>query len=350
MRYSSKKQRWSWKKRFLVALCVILSLILAALIALTAFLQDKFDRLNRVDGPQETLSQDQVPDETDPVDPGYTGPTLHPDDVIWGDDPTDIIGGDHLVNILLVGQDRRPGQGRQRSDAMILCTFNTDTKTLTMTSFLRDTYVQIPGYQDNRLNVPYVLGGFPLLNETLEVNFGIHVDANVEVDFSGFAGIIDAMGGVDMELTSAEAEYLNRRGNWDVPGVYNWSLTAGMNRLTGEQALAYSRIRYLDSDFGRANRQRKVLTALVEKCRDLSLLELNSLIDTLLPYVTTDMSNSQITGYVMSLFPMLADCTIATQHIPADNAYTPTMIRGMSVLLPDIEKNREILYNSLMGG
>lgn len=351
MRHSTKKQRWSWKKRLLVVLCVILSLILALLLAVTAYLQDKFDRLNRVpSGSQETLSPEDVVDETDVADPDFTGPTMNPEDVIWADGPSQTIDGDHIINILLVGQDRRPGQGRQRSDAMILCTFNTDTKALTMTSFLRDTYVQIPGYQDNRLNVPYVLGGFPLLDEALEVNFGVHVDANVEVDFSGFASIIDAMGGVDLELTSAEADYLNRRGNWDVPGVYNWSLTSGMNHMTGEQALAYSRIRYLDSDFGRTNRQRKVLTALVEKCRNLSLLELNSLIDTLLPYVTTDMTNAQITGYVMELFPMLADCVLSTQHIPADNAYTLTMIRGMSVLLPDLEKNREILYNSLLIG
>lgn len=345
-----KRHPWSLKKKLLVALCVVLSIILAMLIAITIFVGDKFDRLNRVPGTGETYAQTDVPDETDQVDPDFTGPTMDGSDVTWGEDPTETVGGEHIINILLVGQDAREGQGRQRSDAMILCTFNTGTNTLTMTSFLRDTYVQIPGYSDNRLNVPYVLGGFQLLDETLELNFGVHVDANVEVNFAGFAHIVDAMGGVNIELTSAEANYLNKRGNWDVPGQYNWKLTKGMNKLTGEQALAYSRIRYLDSDFGRTNRQRKVLTALINQCRDMNLLELNKLVDTVLPYVTTDMTNAQITGYMMELFPMLSSVQINTQHIPADNAYTLTMIRGMSVLLPDLEKNRQILFESLMGG
>ena len=343
-----KKQPWSLKKKILAALCVVLSIILLMLIAITVFVGDKFDKLNRVPGSGETYAQTDVEDETDAPDPDFTGPTLDPGDVNWGGEPTATVGGDEIINILLVGQDARAGQGRQRSDSMILCTFNTGANTLTMTSFLRDTYVQIPGYSDNRLNVPYVLGGFSLLNETLELNFGVHVDANIEVNFSGFASIIDAMGGVSIELTSAEAQYLNRRGNWDVPGVYNWSLTKGVNLLTGEQALAYSRIRYLDSDFGRSNRQRKVLTALLEKCKGMNLLELNNLVDTLLPYVTTDMTNEQIVSYVRELLPMLASVQLHTQYIPADNAYTLTMIRGMSVLLPDLEKNRQILFNTLM--
>ena len=101
--------------------------------------------------------------------------------------PADPIGGSgsRIVNILLVGQDRLEGEGRTRSDSMILCTFNKRTRELTLTSFLRDLYVQIPGYGGNRINAAYAYGGMELLEQTLEQNFGVQVDGIVEVDFSG---------------------------------------------------------------------------------------------------------------------------------------------------------------------
>ena len=167
---------------------------------------------------------------------------------------------DHIINILLIGQDRRPGEGRQRSDSMILCTINTQKKTLVMTSFLRDLYVDIPdwkgrSYMDNRLNACYVFGGMGMLDAALKQNFGVQVDHNVEVDFSGFKDIIELFGGVSMYLTKAEAKYLQVGSS---EGTYY---------LNSEQALNYARIRKLDSDFGRTNRQRKLLTALLVPSR-----------------------------------------------------------------------------------
>lgn len=344
MKEKKTKSTTSWQRIVLIILCVVLALILMVMIVGTVYLNHLLGSINRTQGSSSTLSQEdasrleqQQIEEEGPLDPGAE--TMDDKSVTWPSNPHTLLGKDEeIVNILLIGQDRRPGEGRARSDSMILCTFNPSAGTLTMTSFMRDLYVQIPGYQDTRINAAYPLGGMELLDETLAVNFGVHVDANVEVDFSGFQSIIDALGGVDIYLSSAEANHLNNNG---------WSLVEGMNHLTGEQALAYSRIRYLDSDFYRTQRQRNVIASLFEAYKGLSLDRMLSVLNSILPYVTTDMTDSQITGYLTQLFPMLANCTVTSQRIPMDDAYTPTSIRGMSVLVPDLEKCREFLAESL---
>ena len=343
-----KKKTKSVKRTVLIVLCVILVLILALLIAGIAYMESMMGLINR-DYDDSTMSSSEYEEylkgQTDTAHPGFTGDVIDPDDVDWGAHEV-IDSSDQVINILLIGQDRREGEGRARSDAMILCTINKSAKTLTMTSFLRDMYVQIPGYMDNRINASYAFGGMELLDKCLEKNFGIVVDGNVEVDFNSFTKVIDLVGGVDIKLTAAEAEYLNTH-RWETDIGNN--LVPGVNHLSGEQALCYSRIRALDSDFGRTQRQRTVINALVEKTKGMSLVELNGLLRKILPLLTTDMSNSEILGYAADLLPMVGNMTITTQRIPADGAYKDAWIRGMMVLLPDLEKNREILKDCMKG-
>ena len=322
------------KKGWLIFLAVFLGLVLAALLVGTYYANSILNRINRFDNtPQETLAHEEVEQllaETDPEDEEFTGEELDPEQVTLPEAPAEVIEKpDNVVNIMLIGQDRRPGQGRQRSDAMILCTINADKKTVVLTSFMRDTYVKLPEYNgkkygSNRLNVPYAVGGMEMLDECMLENFGIEIDHNIEVDFSGFEQIVNALGGVDIELTGAEAAWIGGVGS-------------GMNRLNGEKALAYSRIRKLDSDFGRTNRQRKVLVAMLERVRNLSLKELLSLTDTIFPMITTDMSNGDIIKYVTDFFPMLLDLQLTTQSAPQDGEYYFGRINGMSVLVPDME-------------
>lgn len=328
----------------LAILCVVLGLILTLLICGTLFVDSFLDRINRFESDEPTLSQDEVDSilaETDPVDEEYTGEVLNPEDVTVPTAPAEEIETeDHIVNILLIGQDRRPGQGRQRSDAMILCTVNTEKKTLVMTSFLRDLYVQLPEYNgkrysNNRLNVNYVLGGMEMLNDCLKLNFGVDVDHNIEVDFSGFEGIVDLMGGVDIELTGGEAWYVGQGAR------------AGMNHLNGAQALAYSRIRAIGTDFGRTNRQRTVLSTLLNKVKDLSLTELTDLANEIMPMITTDMTNTEIIKYVMDFFPILSELEVTTQHVPADGHYYGASISGMSVLVPDYDAVIQMLKDTI---
>ena len=342
----------STKKTFLIILCVVLAMILALLIAVAVWLDSTLGLIGRdLDNSQMSESEyqdflnQQAEEEQEPTDV-----TIDPNDINWDPSTGILETSENIINILLIGQDRREGQGRQRSDAMILCTLNLETKTLTMTSFMRDMYVQIPGYSDNRINACYPIGGMPLLDSCLEENFGVAVDGNVEVDFGGFMDVIDMLGGVDIELTSSEAAYLNRYGNWDVSDTaWTWSLKEGVNHLTGEQALAFSRIRDIgNGDFGRTERQRTVLTKVMEKCNGMSVTELNELLRKVLPMLTTDMTNSEILNYAMKVFPIMTDLKVNNLRIPADGTYRGASINNMSVLLPDLKENRKILSEAMM--
>lgn len=268
---------------------------------------------------------------------GSTEPTVH-----WKKARMPIVKEDRVINILLIGQDRRAGETRARSDAMILCTFHTGSNTLTMTSFMRDLWVQIPGYQDNKLNAAYVAGGMKLLDRTLEENFGVQIDGNVEVDFQQFIQIIDLLGGVEIELRADEAKYLNR-------ALDSKDLSSGPQTLTGQQALCYARIRSLDpdADFSRTSRQRKVMEALIQKYRSAGTKTALSLLDDILPMVTTDMTKVQIAGYARDLLPELSSMRIVSQRIPAEGTFTTPVIRNMSVLLADMDAARKMLQQTL---
>lgn len=333
----------NWKRRFLTVLCIILAVILVLLLGLTILVNSFLNKIQRYDPVEETISEEeiqQIVEETDPPELIAGLEEIPPEEVIM-DEPAEIIEKpDHIYNILLIGQDARPGQGRQRSDSMILCTINTEKKTLMMTSFLRDTYVDIPDFrdrtfEDNRLNACYAFGGVELLNNAMELNFGIEIDHNIEVDFAGFERIVNTLGGVYIYLTQAEAN------------VVGGGAIEGMNLLNGAQALTYSRIRKLDSDFGRTNRQRTVLLSMFDSIRRLNPDQISSLVNVLLTIVTTDMTNTDIVKYFVEFVPLLPDLQITTQHIPAVGTYTGAMVRGMSVLIPDLEANREILRETL---
>lgn len=327
------------KRKLLITLCVIVVVILAVLLALY-FAADAFlDGINKLDPNQtyashnpEDLFEESEPLETDPVT----------------DQAEAIFKGKNVINILLVGQDRRENEGEdpQRTDAMILCTVNKATGTLTMTSFMRDLWIYIPDHYNQRLNMPYKLGGFPLLNKTLDYNFGVSADYNVEIDFSGFMEAIDTVGGVEIELTAAEAKYLNKRGNWDIEENKHWELQEGVNLLNGSQALAYSRIRQIGTDFGRTNRQRTVLTALIEKVKNLGAADLFDLARKLIPLIYTDMTNNQILGLIMEMLPMLSELEIVSQRIPTENKYEFAKKGGADVIVMNkkqLKYNKELL-------
>jgi LCP family protein required for cell wall assembly len=192
------------------------------------------------------------------------------------------------------------------------------------------------------MNAAYVFGGMDLLGQTLEQNFGVQVDGFVEVNFSRFPDVIDLLGGVDMELRADEASMINFALN-------RYELNKGMMHLDGEQALYYSRIRNLDADadFSRTNRQRKVITALIEKFRNTKLTTLLGLLDDLLPMIATDMSNGELIELATDLFPMLSGCQIVSQRIPANEAYHLATIDGLSCVVADMDAARELLKQTM---
>ena len=340
------------KRTTLTLLCVMLGLLLAVMLGGTIYVEYLLDQMNYIDSneAQTYLSQEEadllLQQETETVDPDFTGPELNAEDIQFADTDDVKIGGDkNVVNILLIGQDSRTTTGQGRSDSMMLCTFNKAERTITVTSFMREMYVQIPGYKSNRINVAYMYGGMELLNETLEKNFGLHIDGNVEINFKHFAKLINLVGGIEVELTSAEANYINEN-------YTRATLKAGKNLLNGTQALWYARTRKVSSegqsgDFGRTNRQRIVMEILINRYKDSSLSELIGMLDDILPMITTDLSKSEITGYVMEFFPMLADVKIVNQRIPVEGSYDMVKIDGSSVLRVDFDKNIQVLMESL---
>lgn len=349
MKKKTTKRQPDAPRILLIILCVFLAIVLVALI-LVAVAQRYLDLINKNvnDAPMSSEEYEQWLGEQTEMPTGQ-GETIPPEEITWTEPSVE--QSEEVINILLIGQDRREGQGRQRSDAMILCTINPKTKTMTLTSFMRDLYVQIPGYNPNKMNACYQIGGMSLLADCVEANFGVAVDGCVEVDFSGFTDLVDLVGGVDIELNQAEADYLNRRGNWDYnnDSAGTWNLTEGVNRLTGEQAFAYSRIRYVgNGDFERTERQRKVIMALVDQSRELSISELNNLLESALPLLTTDLTNLEILGYAARMFPMLKDLQLQTQRVPMDGTWNYAVISDLDVVrIIDMETNLEMLRKTV---
>ncbi len=340
------------KRTLLIVLCVVLAVVLAVLVVGTAYMESWLNLIGRehYDGTMSPSDYEEFHnDQKETMPSNYEGEVIDPGDVEWDKYTGPVEDSEHIINIMLIGQDRRPGEKRANSDVMILCSINKLTKELTMTSFMRDMYVPIPGFYDYKMNAAYLLGGMETLDACLKENFGVHVDGNVEVDFNGFIGVIDLVGGVEMELTAAEAKYLNNEyGLQETSGSFGWDLKEGKNQLTGGQALAYARIRAVgDGDFGRTERQRKVIAALVEKCKDMNLTQLKNLMVEVLPLLTTDLTNREILNYIIDLLPVLSNLKVNTQRIPADGTYRYAWIKDMSVLLPDLEENRELLKHCI---
>ena len=325
------KHRHTGKKIAVVLLSILLVILLCIAVAADYVL----GRLGRFEDPSD--------DETPVVEEFDVDSTIEGQETIETQDASDVtfesveeLISEDVVNIMLIGQDARPGEGRSRSDTMLLITMNPPKNAIQMTSFMRDTDVQIPGYRDNRLNVAYRFGGTELMNETFKKNFGIEIDGNVMVNFEEFAGIIDLLGGVDMELSAEEVGYMNRSG---------CSTREGLNHLNGEDALTYVRMRKVSGgDYGRTERQRKVIGALIESFRSATLPEILNLVDELLPKVVTSVSGTDILRYATTGASLLANgAEIQTMRIPADDAHHGAMIDGMSVLVPNLGMCREDL-------
>lgn len=261
---------------------------------------------------------------------------------------------EETFNIMVVGIDSRDNDYTGLTDAMILFSINPDTKKAVMTSFLRDMYVKIPEHGGNRLNAAYAFGGTSLLSQTISQNFGIEVDDFVIVNFWLVMDVVDAFGGVEVNIEPEEIEYLN--GYLDEHNKllekpegtdYLMAEDTGVQLLNGSQALGYARIRYVGTDFGRTSRQREIISALIEKVKGMNILEINSLLEQFLPRVRTNLSQKDLTTLLfMSLG--IKDYTIESMTIPVDNTWEYSRIRGMSVLEVDFEANAKAWRDKIM--
>ena len=232
-----------------------------------------------------------------------------------------LLSSDNVLNILLFGQDSpATEEDHGRSDTTILLSIDNVHKKLKLTSFQRDTYVTIPGYGDNKINSAFTYGGERLSIDTIETNFGIKVDKYATVDFSSFRQVIEALGGVDIELTLEEIKYINAQidvnDQLDVTSFLKYDETKEkqMVHLDGYQALWYARDRGEESlggnpeysfsgdDWDRTSRQRNLIQTIVKSLREnASLTELVTIANRIGPLVTTNLKKGDITFLVSNM-------------------------------------------------
>lgn len=241
-----------------------------------------------------------------------------------------------VTNILLLGVDG-DADSSSRSDSMILLSVDFAHAKIKLTSFLRDSWVEIPSKgKKAKLNAACSYGGPQLVVDTIEYNFGVDIDHFVMVDFNMFTQIIDNLGGVDVEVTKKEAEFINRTTRQTVE--HGESVN-----LNGEEALVYCRIRKLDSDYMRTERQRKVISALIEKAKTAGISKLIGTVYGVFPLIQTDMSPAEILGLAVKAGVGVVAFDIQQTRVPIDEHMKPSTINGQWVEVLDIEATREYL-------
>lgn len=313
----------------------VVAIVLAVIILIGAlaswFVVSKMNKIQKAQMAENQLSEEDLAGllVEDPTQATETTPTE-----TTAPKPTDPDYGKmgKVINVLLIGQDAREGEESKNSDTVILVTVNKETKKITMTSFLRDSYVTLNNVVDvngkshsgsTKLTLAYALGyqwggtlgAMQVMDQVIHNNFGPVVDHNIEVDMEAFDACINALHGITITLDEDEVKYMNNYFKDYDDRVFE----VGDNLVDGWAAEVYVRTRHAnngDNDYNRTARQRAVVAQVLEKVKNMSVLEINSLVDELLPLVSTDMTNSDMTNYVMELLPILKDMTLDSIQCP----------------------------------
>ncbi len=267
------------KKFFKILIIVILIILIIGIAAVAIFLKSKLNKINYENVTKEDI---EVNEGVEELLTGYT-------------------------NIALLGLDARDNTfENSRSDCIMIISINNETKDVKIASVYRDTYLQIDGIGLDKVTHAYAYGKAPLSLSTINTNLDLDITEYVTINFESVINVVDAIGGVQVELTKAEAT--------QVPGISE----AGTYNLTGKQALAYGRIRKIDNDYVRTERMRTVLIKVFEKAKTLPLTQLNTLIDKMLPEVSTNIPQKEILAYASKI----------NQYNVVDNFGWPYEVRG----------------------
>lgn len=318
-----------------IVLIVIAVILVAAIGAGVWYYNHLLNMLSRPDSPSKV---ETTPNPTEAVmETIPEGTVMVEGQIVEETTPEDtwpvIVSDENISNILLVGQAARAGEDQLIADTMILCSINRETKTLTMTSLMRDMRLVWPEFIDkdgkkhtgnNRINMAYNMGsrwrgdstgGMDLLASIVEYNFGVPVDHAVEVNFELFEEAVNILGGVYVDISQEELDFM--QNNYP----YMEGLNAGEDRwLDGYQALCYARLRKVGhGDYERTERQREVITSLLNSLKKMGIMDIHKLFTEILPMITTNMTNKEITNYAFELIPMLKDLQIQSQRIPFDD-------------------------------
>jgi LCP family protein required for cell wall assembly len=284
-----------------------------------------------------------LPDiETLSVKPKSTEFVEAREDNPWDSNPVPTIPPGTRINLLLLGSDQRPYEGGFRTDTIILVSLDPSKGTASLVSFPRDLYIYIPGWVEQRINTAMGYGGFPLLAQTLEYNFGVRPTYYVMVNFFAFEQAIDSLGGIDVYAAQTLTDHRDGHGYYTLP--------AGLNHMDGETALWYSRSRYSTSDFDRTRRQQEVVMALFERLVSLNGIEkAPELYDIYKENVTTNMDWQDIAP-LLPLAAQLSDTSqIRHYYIGPAQVTSWTTPGGAQVLLPNYQAINAVLWQALNG-
>lgn len=319
---STKKNKLTKSKKIII---IILSIVLLTISGTCIYIYSILSTIEHTDISKPPVSA------TEPL-PGSTKEEV--EELVPLEEPKQIGGG--VVNIALFGLDRR-GSERCRTDTMMILSIDKDNRKIKLTSLMRDMYVEIPGKWKDRINAAYAYGGPGLAINTINRNFDMDIRYYASVDFKGVQALIDKLGGTDIDLKEGEIIHINSDSK-------NQIETAGIHHLDGEQTLAYMRIRrFGNGDYERTERQRRVLTQLFDKVKIAGILKFTDLVSTVLPYVETNMSKTEIMGFGVTCLNFSSN--IEQYRLPAEGTYSDQYIRGMAVLVPDIEANTKQLHS-----
>ena len=329
-----EQQKQPKKKRglkiFLIVLVVVLVIAAGAVAAGAVYYNRMMNKMNIIELPEDTYVYTEETKLTEATE----APTAATEAQEETTEPTTVVTeppkatAEDIINILVVGQSGRAGEESRMADTTMVVSVNTFDGTITVFSVLRDSYVKLPDYKGHvcgraKFTVCYglgyqwggIAGAMEMTNICMRDNFGVEVDHNIEIDFESFTRIIDLMGGIEIELTEAEAKYLN------ADDLYvRYDVEPGLQYLDGMAALSYARMRKAegdnDSDIKRSARQRLVIEKLLDKVRGMSLSDLQSIANTLLPEITTTMTPGDVVSILTRVLPVFKDVKIVGETIP----------------------------------
>lgn len=254
---------------------------------------------------------------------------------------------DSIINIALLGTDRRSKNEAARSDAILIATLDFKHKDFKLSSIMRDSYVKIHKHGYNKITHAYVYGGPQLTLNTINRNFHLNIRDYVAVDFFNLEKIIDILGGVTINVNKYEVSSLNKNLAEQARlknSRYVKIKKPGLQRLNGDAALAYSRIRSVgNGDYERTLRQRKVLEQLFINISNAGPSKYANIVSQLFPLVETSMSKIDILKYGYNF--LYADIRSVKQvRFPVNNNFTEKRINGMDFIVPDMEKTRAQMH------
>lgn len=364
---SSAKKEWRYKLpiRVLSIVCAVVLILTGTLLSAAGVYIRAM--LNLIDYDGGEIDYSNVPQLPPDIDNGEVTSKLEDPDPI---DLSNIeLRGntESITNIMLLGVDGRDTEGYSaRSDTNMILSVNTSAKTIKLASILRDVWVPLSGRDYNgdgefdydKLNAAFYYGGFRMLSNTLADSFKLRIDQYIAVDFEAFEKAVDAMGGIDVELTADEAMLIPVWSDdpdrfADNPDLESLGYEAGVYHLNGQQTLAYCRIRsiYPDSDFARQNNQRKVIDLLMQKAKNMNFATLTSVLMAVLPYVQTNMSQQELLSYASQALQFYDYETYSDFSLPSGNGdfENQWIGDGLGLWLTDAESSAMDLHQYIYG-